>query len=116
LPRVPHLYFVDPIEGHDRDRRPQPVDFHVDVTDVFPIKRAMLACHASQRDWLLKHHGIDEYLDSQSAWGKRRGAEVGVEQAEGFRQYVGHAYPEDNFLLQLLGQDGRGNSLGGVIV
>jgi LmbE family N-acetylglucosaminyl deacetylase len=116
LPRIPHLYFVDPIEGHDRDRRAQPVGFHVDVSDVFPFKRAMLASHASQRDWLLKHHGIDEYLESQSAWGKRRGAEIGVEQAEGFRQYVGHAYPQDNLLLDLLRQDGRGNGPGGVVV
>jgi LmbE family N-acetylglucosaminyl deacetylase len=116
LARIPHLYLIDPIEGHDRDRRPVAVHFHVDVTSVFPTKRAMLACHASQRNWLLKHHGIDEYLDNQASFGKARGAEVGVEYAEGFRQYLGHAYPQDNYLLQLLGQDGRGATLGGVVV
>jgi LmbE family N-acetylglucosaminyl deacetylase len=116
LERIPHLYLVDPIEGHDRDRKAVPVDFYVDVTSVFPTKRAMLACHASQRNWLLKHHGIDEYLDSQASWARSRGAEVGVEYAEGFRQYRGHAYPQDNYLLQLLGQDGRGGTLSGVIV
>ncbi len=71
----------------------------------------MLACHASQRDWLLKQHGIDEYLDSQAAWSRHRGREVGVEHAEAFRQYRGHAYPHENRLLELLGQDGKGGRL-----
>ena len=116
LPQIPHLYYVDPLEGCDRDGLPQAVGFHVDVSDVFAIKREMLARHASQRDWLLKHHGIDEYLDSQSAWGRKRGGEVGAEQAEGFRQYLGHAYPHANLLLRLLGQDGGGGKSGGVVV
>ena len=68
----------------------------------------MLACHASQRDWLLRQHGIDEYLDAQARWGAHRGAEIGVAHAEAFRQYLGHAYPKDNRLLSLLGQDGGG--------
>lgn len=116
LGRIPHLYFVDALEGRDRDGRPHPVDFHVDVTDVFATKRAMLACHASQRNWLLAQHGMDEYLDSQAAWSRGRGREVGVEYAEAFRQYPGHPYPQDNLLLQLLGQDGRGGRFGGVVV
>ena len=53
----------------------------------------MLACHASQRNWLLRQHGIDEYLESQAKWGAHRGAEIGVAQAEAFRQYRGHPYP-----------------------
>ena len=53
---------------------PSPAGFHVDVSRVFEIKRQMLACHASQRNWLLRQHGIDEYLDSQAKWGARRGA------------------------------------------
>ncbi|APW62580.1 PIG-L deacetylase family protein [Paludisphaera borealis] len=105
---IPHLYFVDSLEGADRDGRPAPADFHVDVTDVFEVKKAMLACHASQRDWLLRQHGMDEYLTSQEQWGAKRGAEIGVAKAEGFRQYNGHPYPHDNRLLALLGQDGRG--------
>jgi LmbE family N-acetylglucosaminyl deacetylase len=104
LPRIPHLYFVDAIEGCDRDGRPVPVGFVVDVTRVFETKRAMLACHASQRNWLLKQHGIDEYLETQAAWSRRRGADIRVEHAEAFRQYLGHAYPRNNLLLELLGQ------------
>ncbi|GIW86888.1 MAG: PIG-L domain-containing protein [Isosphaeraceae bacterium] len=108
LERIPYLYFVDPLEGADRDGRPVAPDFYVDITEVFATKRAMLACHASQRQWLLKHHGIDEYLNSMEAWSRRRGTEIGVGFAEAFRQYRGHAYPQDNRLLSLIGQDGRG--------
>jgi LmbE family N-acetylglucosaminyl deacetylase len=111
LERIPTLYFTDAIEGVDRDGNPQPCDFYVDVTAVAELKGRMLASHASQRDWLLRQHGIDEYLDAQKRWGARRGAEVGVDQAEAFRQYAGHAYPRENRLLALLGQDGRGRKL-----
>jgi N-acetylglucosamine malate deacetylase 1 len=114
LKKIPHLYFVDPLEGVDRDGAPVPVDFYVDVTRVFPTKRAMLACHASQRNWLLRQHGIDEYLEVQAKWGAHRGAEIGVAFAEAFRQYRGHPYPQDNLLLKLLAQDGQGKpTLGG---
>ena len=99
LDRIPYLYFVDPLEGTDRSGQPQDPEFYVDVSSVFATKREMLACHASQRNWLLRQHGIDEYLDSQTAWSTHRGKEIGVEYAEGFRQYLGHPYPHDNLLL-----------------
>jgi LmbE family N-acetylglucosaminyl deacetylase len=108
LAKIPHLYYVDAIGGSDRDGHPSPIGFHVDVSRVFETKRAMLACHASQRNWLLRQHGIDEYLDSQAKWSKKRGGQINVEHAEGFRQYVGHPYPHDNLVLKLIGQDGRG--------
>lgn len=104
LQRIPHLYFVDSIEGHDRRGQTIAPEFLIDVSTVFATKRAMLACHASQRDWLFKHHGIDEYLDSQETWSRTRGALLGVEHAEAFWQYRGHAYPADNLLLELVGQ------------
>ena len=85
-----------------------PVDFRVDVSRVFDTKREMLACHASQRNWLLRQHGMDEYLAILEKWGGLVGAEIGVAQAEAFRQYRGHPYPQDNLLLQLISQDGRG--------
>jgi LmbE family N-acetylglucosaminyl deacetylase len=108
LGAIPHLYFVDGLEGQDRDGRPLAADFHVDVSEVFDTKHAMAACHASQRNWLMRQHGIDEYLDSMTRWSRHRGAEIGVAHAEAFRQYRGHAYPASNRLLELLGQDGKG--------
>ena len=47
LPRIPHLYFMDAIEGIDRDGQPQPAGFLVDVSTVAGIKRKMLACHGA---------------------------------------------------------------------
>jgi LmbE family N-acetylglucosaminyl deacetylase len=104
LGRIPHLYFTDSLEGQDRDGRPVPAGFLVDVSRVYATKREMLACHASQRNWLIRQHGIDEYLDSQREASERRGRESGVEHAEAFRQYLGHPYPRDNRLLALLGR------------
>jgi N-acetylglucosamine malate deacetylase 1 len=103
LPHIPHLYYCDPIEGKDalgRDVRPA---FCVDVSAVVEAKAAMLAAHASQREWLLKHHGMDEYVESMRRWGTHRGAGCGVACAEGYRQHLGHSYPQDNLLGALLG-------------
>ena len=58
--RIPHLYYVDAIEGVDYFGNPQPVGFYVDISAVFAMKREMLACHESQRNWLLRQHGIDD--------------------------------------------------------
>ncbi len=110
--RIPHLYYVDSMGGVDRDNRPVEPEFRVDVSRFADLKRRMLACHASQRDWLLKQHGIDEYLDALAQWDTQRGQIIGVAAAEGFRQYLGHPYPHDNPLLSLIKQDGRGGKIG----
>ena len=52
LPAIPHLYFMDPIEGHDREGGEVVPHFVVNVAETFAIKKAMLACHDSQRTWL----------------------------------------------------------------
>ena len=112
LTKIPLLYYSDAIGGVDRDDEPIVAGFHINVTEVFELKSAMLACHASQRDWLFRQHGIDEYLETQREWSSKRGIEIGVAHAEAFRQYLGHAYPRHNLLLELLGQDGKGGKLG----
>jgi LmbE family N-acetylglucosaminyl deacetylase len=103
LPHIPHLYYCDAIEGKDALGRPVEPAFCIDVTSVMETKAAMLAAHASQRDWLLKHHGMDHYVQSMRDWGAARGRRAGVAFAEGFRQHLGHGYPQDNLLGQLLG-------------
>ena len=103
LPSIPHLYFMDPIEGLDREGRRVAPGFIVDVTPVFETKRAMLAAHASQRAWLMRRHGIDDYLRAMEAWCAERGREAGVRYGEGFRHYTGHPYPRTPRLEQLLG-------------
>jgi LmbE family N-acetylglucosaminyl deacetylase len=102
LPAIPHLYFADPLAGRDRDDCPVMADFYVNVASVFSEKRAMLAEHRSQREWLLKHHGIDDYLGSMEAWTREAGSKARLELAEGFRRYKGHAYPQTPLLEQLL--------------
>jgi len=103
LARIPHLYYVDPIEGTDWFGQRVEPEFIVDISATFELKQQMLACHASQRDWLLKQHGIDEYLNSCERWSAHRGQELGVKYGEAFRQHRGHPYPSDNRLLSELG-------------
>lgn len=102
LEAIPHLYFMDPLGGRDREDRVVRPDFIVDVESVFPQKRDMLGEHASQRDWLRAHHGVDEYLLEMERWTRERGALAGVTYGEGFRQYRGHAYPATPLLQELL--------------
>lgn len=103
LEHIPHLYYCDPIEGKDPMGRDIPPAFRIDISQVIDTKADMLAAHASQRDWLRKHHGMDQYLQAMRDWGEHRGKEAGVAYAEGFRQHLGHSYPQDNLLGQLLG-------------
>lgn len=104
LPAVPHLYFMDPIGGVDRENRPVAADFYVDIGPQFETKRAMLAEHRSQREWLLAQHGIDDYLLAMENWTRELGRRAGVIFAEGFRHYKGHPYPASPLLEDLLGQ------------
>jgi hypothetical protein len=67
------------------------------------VKARMLACHASQREWLLKQHGMDEYIEAMKTMGRKRGELIGSAFAEGFRQHLGHGYPQDNLLASELG-------------
>jgi len=104
LPAIPHLYFMDPIGGVDRDNRPVGADFYVDIGRTFETKRAMLAEHASQREWLLRQHGMDDYLHTMEQWTREQGRRAGVVFAEGFRHYKGHPYPETPLLEGLVAQ------------
>jgi LmbE family N-acetylglucosaminyl deacetylase len=102
LDAIPHLYFTDPLGGVNREGIPQPVDFFVDVGSVIQAKREMLSCHASQRAWLRRQHGIDEYMEMMMDWTREVGRRAGVEFAEGFRRYRGHPYPQSPLLEEAL--------------
>ena len=103
LDAIPHLYFMDPIEGRDRSGQRIVPDFAVDVTPHFAKKAAMLAAHASQRSWVLKQHGIDDYMASMQRWTKKRGEMFAVDYAEGFRHYTGTPYPRTGLMQELVG-------------
>jgi len=103
IPRIPHLYYADPAEGKDSLGNFLEADLLVDVSSCLERKVSLLACHASQREWLRSHHGMDEYIEAMYRWGATRGKRIGVRCAEGFRQHLGHAYPRDDLLRSVLG-------------
>jgi LmbE family N-acetylglucosaminyl deacetylase len=103
LAAIPHLYFCDPIGGRDREGHPVVADFGCDVSSAFDTKRAMLAAHESQAEWVARQHGIADHLGSMDAWTRRRGRDFGVAAGEGFRQYRHQPYPKTPLLQDLLG-------------
>jgi LmbE family N-acetylglucosaminyl deacetylase len=103
LPAIPHLYFVDSVGGVNRFGAIIEPDFYVDVKESLATKRDMLAAHASQRAWLQRQHGIDDYLTNMEDWTRSRGRLAGLDYAEGFRRYPGHPYPQTPLLEELLG-------------
>jgi LmbE family N-acetylglucosaminyl deacetylase len=81
-------------------------DFFIDIGPVLARKRAMLACHASQKEWLDVTQGMDAYLDEM----ERMSAEVGrmsgtYEFAEGWRRHSHLGFAAEDFdpLGKLLG-------------
>ncbi len=102
LEKIPHLYYCDPVEGKDIFGKPIPAGFCIDIGKQMGMKREMLCCHASQRNWLLKHHGVDDFINAMHEWSAAQGKACGVAFAEGFRQHLGHSYPQNNLLGELL--------------
>ena len=100
---VPFLYYCDAMEGKDKLGRPLQPSIYVDITDEMPVKEKMLACHESQRNWLMEHHKMDEYVLAMKRFAEQRGKETGTRYAEGFRQHLGHGYPQENILQEILG-------------
>lgn len=100
---IPYLYYCDPMEGKDKFGNVIQPSIYVDVTSEMNIKERMLSCHESQRNWLLEHHNVDEYILMMRRFTEMRGKEINTKFAEGFRQHLGHAYPHDNKLKEILG-------------
>lgn len=110
LTAIPHLYFLDPDEGRDREGRTVMPEFVVDVGAHMELKSRMLECHESQRAWLRKHHGMDNYIETMQQWTRNRGRLTGVEFGEGFRQYRCHPYPQSPLLQDVLGSLAKNTS------
>ena len=102
---VPYLYYTDPVELKDKYGDPVQPSLYVDITGEIHLKEKMLASHASQREWLMSHHKVDEYILAMKRFARSRGGESGFEYAEGFRQHLGHGFPQDNRLLDVLGKE-----------
>jgi LmbE family N-acetylglucosaminyl deacetylase len=104
---VPHLYYSDGHGGTDHTGRPVTPTTYVDISAHLEKKADMLACHASQREWLRKHNGVDEFILAMKRIGKHRGEEVGTKAAEAFVQHRGQAYPTNDLLAELFPMPSR---------
>ena len=97
------LYYFCPTGGTDYFGNPVTPDFFVDVSSVIEQKVAALACHASQREWLRKQHGMDQYVEEMKEWDAEAGKRVGVPYAEGFFLHKGHPYPQTPLIQRAVG-------------
>jgi LmbE family N-acetylglucosaminyl deacetylase len=101
---IPWLYYCDPVTGRDpyTDEWVAP-STRINITEQIDRKSEMLACHASQREWLRAHHGMDEYIDAMRRHSSERGRERDVEFAEAFVLHRGHPFPQTDILNETLG-------------
>ncbi len=79
---------------------------YVDIGRVLARKRAMLACHRTQKEWLDRSQGIDAYLNLMESFARETGQLSGqYEYAEGWRRRAHWGYGSENYdpLSELLG-------------
>jgi LmbE family N-acetylglucosaminyl deacetylase len=99
------LYHATPHILTDMMRRPIVPEMYVDISDVIDEKEKMLACHASQKEWLDKTQGFDSYLktmrEAALAVGRMSGR---YRLAEGWRRHshVGFSRQDGNPVADLL--------------
>jgi LmbE family N-acetylglucosaminyl deacetylase len=101
---IPWLYYCDPVEARDpyTSQSVTPTTI-INISDQVDRKVEMLACHASQREWLRAHHGMDEYIDAMKRLSSERGQQIGTTYAEAFVQHRGHPFPQSDLLTELFG-------------
>ena len=105
--KLPAILYADPIDHVDHFGRRVAAPLVVDITDSMDLKEKMLACHDSQRSWLRRQHGEDEYLLWMRRVGADRARDFGhpaVKYAEGFRPHLGHGFPREDHLTAVLGK------------
>jgi LmbE family N-acetylglucosaminyl deacetylase len=100
---IPWLYYCDPVEARDPyTLEPVAPTTYVNISGQIDRKIEMLACHASQREWLRAHHGMDEYIEAMKRHSAQRGREAGIAYAEAFVQHRGHPFPQADLLAEIL--------------
>lgn len=98
------LYHALPHGLRDSLRQSVTPHFYVEITGVLPRKRAMLACHASQQQWLDQTQGMNAYLEEMERMSREVGSMSGrFEFAEGWRRHSHLGFgPEDFDPVNLL--------------
>lgn len=91
------IYHASPHGLRDQLRQPIAPHAFVDTTAVQDIKRAALACHASQRDWLADTQGFDSYLRAMDEFSRELGRMSGAfPDAEGWRRHSHLGFCEES--------------------
>ena len=101
------LYHALPYGLRDPMRKRIRPGQYVNVTSVMDERRAMLACHRSQKEWLDKSQGLNAYLDMMDVLAREVGAMSGrFQYAEGWRRrsYLGLSAQEQDPLSEVLGE------------
>lgn len=99
------LYHATPHILTDMMRRPITPEIFVDVSTVMAQREKLLACHASQKDWLDKTQGFDSYLTLMKSLAEKVGGMSGrFKFAEGWRRHshVGFTREDCNPLADML--------------
>jgi len=100
------LYHATPHILSDMMRRPISPEIFVDVSPVIDAKEELLACHASQKEWLDKTQGFDSYLATMREITEKVGGMSGrFRFAEGWRRHshIGFSRQDANPLADILG-------------
>lgn len=100
------VYHAQPHGNRNPLRQPVSPDLYVDITDLMPDKRAMLAHHKSQKLWLDESQGMDSYLDAMADLCAEVGAMSGrFSYAEGWRRrsHFGFCAMDDDPMAAALG-------------
>jgi LmbE family N-acetylglucosaminyl deacetylase len=101
------LYHALPYGLGDGFGRPVRPDFCVDVESVLARKRAALACHRSQKEWLDTSQGLDSYLVTMEDMCREAGRWSGrFNFAEGWRRHAHLGFHDPGFdpIAAALGQ------------
>jgi LmbE family N-acetylglucosaminyl deacetylase len=92
------LYHALPWGLCDQLRRRVVPDFGVETAGVIEKQTAMLACHASQKEWLDRSQGLDNYLTTMQAMSARVAAMFGRPgHAEGWRRHHHLGFGAEDF-------------------
>ena len=101
------LYHALPYGLTDQLRNTVTPHFYVNIDSVLTLKRAILSCHESQRDWLDDSQQVDDYLKSMEEASFQVGRmSGGFRTAEGWRRHshMGFADPDFDPLFKELSQ------------
>ena len=110
FPGATTVYHALPHGLCDGLRRPIQPELFIDTSAVQKEKRAYLACHASQKEWLDATQGMDSYLNAMDAFSAEVGRMSGkYKYAEGWRRHahLGFCAEADDPLRDLLDNAAR---------